>query len=63
MNDRKTVHRPVAESVTASFSDTEWRAFHVMQERYLEDRDLFGAIERARLHFVRWLYQQGRIEP
>jgi hypothetical protein len=63
MKSRRTVRRPDAEPVTASFSDTEWRAFQVMHDRYLEDRDQYGTVERARLHFMRWLYRQGRIEP
>jgi hypothetical protein len=63
MKKQRTVRQTEAKSSTAGFSDSELRAFQIMHDRYLEDRELYGTVERARLHFVRWLYQQGRIEP
>jgi hypothetical protein len=34
-----------------------------LRERYRQDHDLFTRQERARLSFVRWLYQTGRVRP
>ncbi|MDB5076227.1 MAG: hypothetical protein JWO42_2406 [Chloroflexi bacterium] len=63
MKKKRTMHQADAEFSTAGFSDSELHVFQIMHDRYLEDRELYGTVERARLHFVRWLYQQGRIEP
>jgi len=32
-----------------------------LRDRYRQDHDLFGSQELARLRFVRWLYQTGRL--
>jgi hypothetical protein len=34
-----------------------------LRARYRQDRDLFTRQERARLAFVRWLSQTGRLLP
>ena len=46
-----------------SFTGEEWRTLRSLRRRYQQDHDLFSATERARLDFVRWLYQSGRLEP
>jgi hypothetical protein len=39
------------------------RALCRLRERYQHDQDLFTRQELARLAFVRWLYQTGRVQP
>jgi hypothetical protein len=39
------------------------RAFRRLRERYRQDQDLFTRQELARLAFVRWLSQTGRVRP
>ncbi len=48
---------------TGTFSRAERRALRALRARYLQDRDLFSSYELARLHFMRWLYQTGRLAP
>jgi len=38
-------------------------ALYRLRERYQQDHDLFTRQELARLAFVRWLYQAGRLQP
>jgi hypothetical protein len=45
------------------FNCIQQRALRSMRARYGQDRDLFGDAERARLQFVRWLYESGRLVP
>jgi hypothetical protein len=42
---------------------TEQLALSRLHVRYERDRDLFSRRELARLSFVRWLYQTGRLLP
>jgi hypothetical protein len=44
-------------------SRTEWPALEELRRRYQEDRDLFSTQEGARLRFLRWLVQMGRLVP
>lgn len=48
---------------TVSFSRDEWQALRTLRVNYLQDRDLFSDRERARLRFLRWLYQTGALVP
>ena len=48
---------------TAAFNVAEAQALHALRARYQQDRDLFSERERAHLHFLRWLYQTGRVVP
>ena len=48
---------------TIAFTHQEWRALRRLRREYQQDRDLFSEPERARLRFMRWLYQAGRLEP
>jgi hypothetical protein len=48
---------------TPVFTPAQQRALHLLQRRYQEDRDFFTRRELARLRFLRWLYQQGRLVP
>jgi hypothetical protein len=46
-----------------AFTPAQWQALHAVHTRYQQDRDLFSNRELARLRFVRWLYQTGRLVP
>jgi hypothetical protein len=48
---------------TPVFTPAQQRALHILQRRYQEDRDFFTRCELARLRFLRWLYQKGRLVP
>jgi len=52
-----------AATPTTTFTRAEQRALRVLRTRYRQDCDLFSPRERTRLHFVRWLYQTGRLTP
>jgi hypothetical protein len=45
------------------FTAAQWQALDTLRQRYGQDHDLFSECERARLRFVRWLYQAGRLVP
>ena len=46
-----------------TFSAHEKRDLYALRRRYRRDRDLFSAQEVARLQFLRWLSQTGRLVP
>ena len=46
-----------------TFTPSEWHALQTLRACYQQDRDLFSALERMRLGFLRWLYQTGRLVP
>jgi hypothetical protein len=48
---------------TRGLTTEERRTLDALRERYRGDRDLFSARELARLRFVRWLVQSGRLTP
>ena len=48
---------------TPAFTPAQQRALHILRRRYQEDRDFFTRRELARLRFLRWLYQKGRLVP
>lgn len=48
---------------TATFTRAEWLDLCALRNRYQQDHDLFSKPEQARLRFLRWLYQNGRLEP
>jgi hypothetical protein len=50
------------QSQTTPFTPNEQRALSALRSRYGQDRDQFSQRERAHLHFVRWLYQTGRLD-
>ena len=53
---------PVAvNEVMALFTPRERLALRRLRTRYEMDQDRFSARERARLDFVRWLRETGRI--
>jgi hypothetical protein len=49
-------------SVAAAFSDKQLQTLMALRETYEPDYDLFSVRELARLRFVRWLVEQGRLE-
>lgn len=54
------VTHPNAVRPTAYTRD-QWRTLHRLRDRYQRDRDLWSPREWAYLHFMRWLYQTGRL--
>ena len=50
-------------SPTTTFAPAAWQALRALRTRYGQHRDLFSAGELARLRFLRWLYQTGRLVP
>ena len=48
---------------TPAFTPAQQRALHILRRRYQEDRDFFTRRELARLRFLHWLYQKGRLVP
>jgi hypothetical protein len=45
----------------AHFTPREKQTLCLLRARYQLDQDLFAEPERARLLFMRWLYQTGRL--
>jgi hypothetical protein len=43
------------------FTRAEHATLRALRARYRAGRDLFDAQELARLRFIRWLYQTGRL--
>lgn len=48
-------------NVVATFTDTQRDRLCALREHFGSDRDLFNKQELARLRFVRWLYDSGRL--
>jgi hypothetical protein len=48
-------------TATQGNTTTQQQALYRLRARYQQDRDLFSRQELARLRFVRWLYQAGRL--
>lgn len=46
---------------SVSFTSSESQALEALRNRYHENRDLFAERELARLRFLRWLYETGRV--
>lgn len=55
------IRRPSAARFMARFTPAEWEALSTLRERYQQDHDHFNTRERARLRFIRWLRQTGRM--
>lgn len=56
--------RPRTEpTTTLTLTAAQWQVLRTLQHQYRQDCDLFGRHERAHLHFMRWLYQTGRLVP
>jgi hypothetical protein len=45
-----------------TFTDRECLLLTALRGRYAQDRDLFEHHELARLRFIRWLYEAGRLQ-
>jgi hypothetical protein len=45
----------------ANFTPQETQTLCLLRARYQLDQDLFAKREFARLHFMRWLYETGRL--
>ena len=43
------------------FTHAEQHALRTLRARFQQDHDLFSSPELARLRFLRWLYQTGRL--
>jgi hypothetical protein len=43
------------------FTPEEQRVLYALRRHYQQDRDLFSPSELARLRFLRWLVQTGRL--
>ena len=50
-------------SPAMTFTRAQWQMLRTLRTRYRTERDQFSDAERAHLHFVRWLYQTGRLVP
>ncbi|HLJ67458.1 MAG TPA: hypothetical protein VKX16_08865 [Chloroflexota bacterium] len=50
-------------TTTASLTLAERRSLRSLRRRYQENHDLFSRQELARLGFLRWLVQSGRVAP
>jgi hypothetical protein len=50
-------------AMTTQFTREELRTLRTLRARYKRDRDLISTAERARLEFIRWLYQTERLVP
>lgn len=46
-----------------SYNEEEWCALMALQWSYQQGHDLLSARELARLRFLRWLVDTGRITP
>ena len=55
--------RTTSTAIVPTFTPAERRMLRALRTRYRQDRDLFGERVRARLRFLRWLYQTGRLVP
>jgi hypothetical protein len=52
----------IEHNLPTPFSDQERLAFQTLRARYEEDHDRFTERERARLRFLRWLHEAGRLD-
>ena len=52
---------PSTAPAAPAFTRTERATLRTLRARYRAGRDLFDSKELARLRFVRWLYQTGRL--
>ena len=43
------------------FTPEQHAVLRILRARYQQDHDLFSQQELARLRFLRWLYQTGRL--
>ena len=50
-------------STAPTLTPAERRALRALRARYHQDRDLFTPTEMARLRFLHWLAQTGRLMP
>lgn len=46
-----------------SFAEEEWQTLLRLRATYEEGADLLSQHERTALRFVRWLVENGRLEP
>jgi hypothetical protein len=49
--------------MTSMFTAAQRQALYALRDRYLQERDLFSTRELARLRFLRWLHDRGRLAP
>jgi hypothetical protein len=59
---RCAVARPIAVRGHL-FTRAEWNRLCALRTRYQQDPEPLSERERARMRFLRWLYQTGRVEP
>jgi hypothetical protein len=52
---------PSTSPAAPAFTRAERATLRTLRARYRAGRDLFDHTELARLRFVRWLYQAGRL--
>lgn len=52
---------PISRAFT--FTAAQWRELVRMREHFRQWGDCLSRHELARLSFMRWLYQNGRLEP
>ena len=48
--------------IVTMFTPAERTALRALRRRYSRQRDLLSQREQARLRFIRWLYQTGRLQ-
>jgi hypothetical protein len=61
MNDQVT--DPPTDATPTPFTEEEQSALATLQWFYQRGHDLLSPREQARLRFLRWLVETGRIEP
>ena len=47
--------------VVPAYTPEEWQSLRRLRDRYQESRDVWTERELARLRFMRWLVQTGRL--
>jgi hypothetical protein len=51
-----------AAAAQVSFTDQELGHLVALRQRYQQDQDLFSEAEMARLQFLRWMRETGRLD-
>jgi hypothetical protein len=49
--------------MTSMFTAAHRQALHALRDHYQQERDLLSNRELARLRFLRWLHDHGRLAP
>ncbi len=67
MDDQEQLWQPFAASIPDQepdiFCNDEWEALLALRTSYQRGRDLLTPQEQARLRFICWLIDSGRLDP